>query len=42
MAIVGILLQIKLLHDPFIRVVYTKTVIRLSVGESVGYLPQLQ
>ena len=43
MAIVGILSEIQLLFGPLViplvSVVYAKTVIHLSVGESGGYLP---
>ena len=41
MAFVGILSQIQLLFGPLViqLVVYTKTIIHLSVDESGGYLP---
>ena len=42
MAFVGVLSQIKLLFGPLVIpacVVYTKTIIHLSVGESGVYLP---
>ena len=38
MAFVAIFSQIKLLFGPLTCVVYTKTIIHLSVGESDGYL----
>ena len=44
MAFFGILSQTKLLFVPLViqlvHVVYTKTIIHLSVGESGGYLPR--
>ena len=46
MAFVGILSQIKFLFGPLVIrsacVVYTKTIIHLSVGENGGYLPPLR
>ena len=40
MAFVDILSQVNLLFGPLACVVYTKTIIHLSVGESGGYLPR--